>query len=336
MANKSAGYILIYVIGILVFLGVVGLGVAYTLRINAQLVLNEREILQNDLLLESAVQYTLAQLTKAKKAESVIKAMEPSVVAKLALWKKGGQYLIQIQGQDIAILLEDAGDLPDINVLTKEEIQRIFESFGAVPAEAVALSNVLVMAREKAGRDSGRGGFSNIRQVLGIEAIPARYRFGVRAESESLEYGLMQPDVDRVGGELEGVQAQANEGRAGKAPVLLQPGLDKLVMVGTGAKTVDPNRAPLPIIFALVKTDVAALARFDTARKTKALTVAEAAQILGESARQVFHEGDTPIYRFKLFMKKLGRIYSAVAIVREEGGIFKMLSYRISQSGDEQ
>ena len=48
MVKKTAGYILIYVIGVLIFLGIVGLGVAYTLRINAQLVLNEKEVLQND------------------------------------------------------------------------------------------------------------------------------------------------------------------------------------------------------------------------------------------------------------------------------------------------
>lgn len=334
MANKTKGYILIYVIGILVFLGVVGLGVAYTLRVNAQLVLNEKEIMQNDRLLESAAQYTLAQLIKAKKAEVAIKTMEPSEVAKLALWKKGG-YRVQIQGHEIAITIEDAGDLPDINVLTKEVIQRIFESFGASPAEAVTLSGVLIMAREKAGQSNEGRGFSTIRQVLDIEAIPARYRFGVKAEDESLGYGIAQSDIDRPGSKMPDLP-HTDVGKVRKSPALLQPGLDKLVMVGTGVKTVDPNRAPLPVIFALVKTDVAALARFDTARKTKALTVAEAAQILGEPARQVLHDGDTPIYRIKLIMEKLGRVYGAVAIAREEGGNFKMLSYRKSQPGDEQ
>lgn len=342
MANKATGYILIYVIGILVFLGLVGLGVAYTLRINAQLVLNEKEIMQNDRLLESAVQYTLAQLTKAKIAEPVVKAMEPSAAAKLGLWKKGGGlYRVQIQGQDIVILLEDAGDLPDINALTKEEIQRIFESFGASSVEAVALTEVLVKAREKAGRDRGGNGFATLQQVLGIEAIPPSYRFGIKSEGEGLENSLPPPDMG-MGGDnplnraLERAFGLPGAEVAGKPPALLQPGLDKLVVVGTGIKSVNLNRAPLPVIFALVKTDAAALAKFDTARKTKPLTVADAAQILGEPARQALRDGDSSMYRIKLIMEKFGRIYGAVAIAREEGGNFKMLSYRISQSGDEQ
>lgn len=326
MAKKSAGYILIYVIGILIFLGIVGLGVAYTLRINAQLVLNEKEILQNDRVLESAVQYTLAQLIKTRTAEPVVKAMEPSAAAKLMLWKKGGGiYRVQIQGHEIVVQLEDAGDLPDINVLTKEEIQRIFESFGASASEAVALTEVLVKAREKAGRERGGSGFSTIQQVLAIEAIPARYRFGVKPD-EDVEKELPPPDPDKAMGKPE----------MEKIPMPAQPGLDKLLAVGTGVKTVDLNRAPLQVIFALIKTDAASLARFDTARKAKVLTLADAAQILGEPARQALREGDSPVYRIRLNMEKFGRIYRAVAVAKEEGGNFKILSYRISKPGFDQ
>ena len=333
MVKKSAGYILIYVIGILVFLGIVGLGVAYTLRINAQLVLNEKESLQNDRVLESAVQYTLAQLVKARIAEPVAKAMEPSAAAKLGLWKKGGgPYWVKIQGNEIVIQLEEAGDVPDINVLTKEEIQRIFESFGASASEAAALTEVLVKAREKAGREKGGGGFSTIQQMLAIEAIPARYRFGVKPDVEDAAKELPPPVLDMAPG-LDKVMDVPN---AEKRPVLTQPGLDTLVVVGTGVKTVDLNRAPLPVIFALIKTDAGSLARFDSARKAKVLTLAEAVQLLGEPARQALREGASPIYRIRLNMEKFGRIHRAVAIAKEEGGNFKILSYRISIPGYEQ
>ena len=333
MVKKSAGYILIYVIGILVFLGIVGLGVAYTLRINAQLVLNEKESLQNDRVLESAVQYTLAQLVKARIAEPVAKAMEPSAAAKLGLWKKGGgPYWVKIQGNEIVIQLEEAGDVPDINVLTKEEIQRIFESFGASASEAAALTEVLVKAREKAGREKGGGGFSTIQQMLAIEAIPARYRFGVKPDVEDAAKELPPPVLDMAPG-LDKVMDVPD---AEKRPVLTQPGLDTLVVVGTGVKTVDLNRAPLPVIFALIKTDAGSLARFDSARKAKVLTLAEAVQLLGEPARQALREGASPIYRIRLNMEKFGRIHRAVAIAKEEGGNFKILSYRISIPGYEQ
>lgn len=334
MVKKSAGYILIYVIGILIFLGIVGLGVAYTLRINAQLVLNEKEILQNDRILESAVQYTFAQLTKTRVAEPVVKVMEPSAAAKLMLWKKGGgPYRVQIQGNEIVVQLEDAGDLPDVNVLTKEEIQRIFESFGASASEAAVLAEVLIKAREKSGKERGGNGFSSIQQVLAIEAIPARYRFGVKPDLDGVEKGMPPPDVDRV---MENKPPDAEKALPLPPPALVQPGLDKLLAVGTGIKTVDINRAPLLVIFSLIKTDAASLARFDTARKAKLLTIAEAVQILGEAARPALREGASPIYRIKLFMEKFGRLYSAVAVAKDDGGNFKMLSYRILQPGYEQ
>lgn len=337
MARKSAGYILIYVIGILVFLGIVGLGVAYTLRINAQLVLNEKEILQNDRLLESALQYSFAQLTKTRIAEPAVKLMDASAAAKLVLWKKGGgPYWVQIQGSEIAVQLEDAGDLPDINVLTKEEIQRIFESFGASASEAAALTELLIKAREKAGKERGGSGFSTLQQVLAIEAIPERYRFGAKPDVEVAEKGWSSPDLGAVSG-LDKAMGQPDADKIlEKIPLPAQPGLDKLLAVGTGIKAVDLNLAPLPVIFALIKTDAASLARFDTARKAKVLTLADAAQILGEPARQALREGASPIYRIRLNMEKFGRIYRAVAIAKEEGGNFKILSYRISQPGFDQ
>lgn len=339
MVKKSAGYILIYVIGILVFLGIVGLGVAYTLRINAQLVLNEKETLQNDRVLESAVQYTLAQLIKARIAEPVAKAMDPSAAAKLMLWKKGeGPRWVQIQGNEIVVQIEDAGDLPDINVLTNEEIQRIFESFGASASETAALTEVLVKAREKAGKERSGSGFSTLQQVLAIEAIPARYRFGVKPDVEDAAKGLPPPGLDMAPGLdiVPGLDQAVDVANVERRPALTQPGLDSLVVVGTGVKTVDLNRAPLPVIFALIKTDAASLARFDTARKAKLLTLAEAAQILGEPARQALREGASPIYRIRVNMEKFGRIHRAVAIAKEEGGNFKILSYRISIPGYEQ
>lgn len=317
MVKKPAGFILIYVIGILIFLGTVGLGVAYTLRINAQLVLNEKEIMQNDRLLESAVQYALAQLIKARIADPALKAMDASSIAKLAIWKKDdGPYQVQIQGNDIGVQIEDAGDLPDINVLTKEEIQRIFEGFGALATEAVKLTEILIKARDIAGKERGGNGFSSLQQLLALEEIPARYRFGVKPDEEAAEKGLFG--------------ALSN---AGKAPA--PGGLDKLVVVGTGIKNVNLNHAPLQVIFALIKTDAAALARFDTARKAHALTLSEAAQILGEPSRQALSEGVSTVYRIRVNMEKIGRTYSAVAIAKEDGGNFKILSYRISQPGYE-
>lgn len=310
MAKKASGFILIYVIGILIFLGIVGLGIAYTLRINAQLVVNEKEELQNEQILKSAVQYTQAQLIKGRLAEPVLKTLDPALNAGTVLWKLGGgPYLIRVQEANIEVALEDAGDLPDVNALTKEEIQRIFRALGAAENESATLAGVLVKAREMASAARGGPGFETIQQVLDLDGLPYRYRYGVKREA-------------------------GNEGQSQGEPP--QIGLAQWVTVGTGTKTISLNQAPLPIVGVLANAEPSSLARFDAARKAKALTLAEAVQILGPSASPVLREGASSIYRIRLKMERFGRVYGAIALTREEGGAFKVISYRNTQPGNEQ
>lgn len=308
MAKKASGFILIYVIGILIFLGIVGLGIAYTLRINAQLVVNEKEELQNEQILKSAVQYTQAQLIKGRLAGPALKTLDPALNAGTVLWKLGGAYLIRVQEVNVEVAIEDAGDLPDVNALTKEEIQRIFRALGAAENESATLAGILVKAREMASSARGGPGFETIQQVLELDGLPYRYRYGVKREA--------------------GNEAQSQ----GEPP---QIGLAQWVTVLTGTKTVNLNQAPLPIVGVLVNAEPSSLARFDAARKAKALTLGEAVQILGPSASSVLREGASSTYRIRLKMERFGRIYGAIALT-EEGGAFKVISYRNMQPGNEQ
>lgn len=308
MAKKASGFILIYVIGILIFLGIVGLGIAYTLRINAQLVMNEKEALQNEQILKSAVQYTQAQLIKGRLAEPVLKTLDPALNTGMVLWKLGGTHLIRVQEVNVEVTLEDAGDLPDVNALTKEEIQRIFRALGAAEIESATLAGVLVKAREMASAARGGPGFETIQQVLELDGLPYRYRYGVKREAGNEEQSQGEPP---------------------------QIGLAQWVTVLTGTKTVNLNQAPLQIVGVLVNAEPSSLARFDAARKVKALTLAEAIQILGPSASSMLREGASSTYRIRLKMERFGRVYGAIALT-EDGGAFKVISYRNTQPGNEQ
>lgn len=303
------GFILIYVIGILVFLELVGLGVAYALRVNAQQVVNDKEGVQNELILGSAMQFAAAQAIKARLTEPMLVGMPKEEAAKVVLWKMGmGPYLANIHGRDVEIYLDDAGDLPDINALTKEDIQRIFRALGAREDESASYAEALVKARDIIGKARGTSGFSTIEQMLELEFLPARYKFG-------------------------GVSEQ---GGTAEQPML---GLIQLVTVGTGLRSVSLNSAPLPVIGALCNVDAAKLEKFATARANavaaqKKLTLPEAAQILGEIANQVLRDSATSIYRIRVRMAQGKRIYEASALAKEDGKSFNFDSYRFTQTGE--
>ncbi len=310
MTKRAAqtGFILIYVIGILVFLELVGLGVAYALRLNAQQVVNDKEGVQNELILESAMQYAGAQAIKARLAESAVAAMPKEEQSRVVLWKMGmGPYLMNIQGRDVQIYLEDAGDLPDINALTKEDIQRIFLALGARQDEAATFADALVKARDLVGKSRGATGFATLEQMLELEFLPARFKFGGLSE----ESGATQA----------------------------MPGLIQLVTVGTGIRSVSLNTAPLPVIGAMCNADAAKLEKFATARanalvEQKKLKLSDAAQIFGEVANQVLRDSATAIYRFRARMAQGKRVYEATALAKEDSKSFNFYSYRFTQTGE--
>ncbi len=307
--GQQRGYILIYVIGILIFLGMTALGVAYVLRINAQQVVNEKEALQNEYILQSAVQYTFAQLIKGKSplAAAAVRAMAPGDAARIVMWKMGGgPYSTEIQGKQVEVAVEDAGDLPDLNALTNEELQRIFRALGAPEEAAVAYVDEIAKAKIRAARERGGTGFVSLDQVLNLDAIPERYRYGAKPDAEA-EQNAAPP----------------------------QPGLAQLVTVGTGLRMVNLNKAPLQIIAALVGADAGQLEKFAAARKTQPLTLADAVAILGESARKSLQEGASTLYRIRVKLAQPGHTYEATAIAILEGIGFKIQSYRNTQSGNE-
>ncbi|MHB9117869.1 MAG: hypothetical protein ACYC2R_06315 [Burkholderiales bacterium] len=304
--HKQSGYILIYVIGILIFLGLTALGVAYVLRINAQQVVNEKEALQNEYILQSAVQYTFAQLIKGSSplAAAEVRAMAPGDAARIAMWKMGGgPYSVEIQGKEVEIAVEDAGDRPDLNALTNEELQRIFRALGAPEDEAVAYVDAIAKAKILATRERDGTGFGSLDQVLNLDAIPERYRYGTKPAADSEQ--------------------------------IPQPGLAQLVTIGTGLRIVNLNKAPLQIIAALTGADAGQMEKFAAARKSQPLTLADAVAIFGEAARKSLQEGASTLYRIRVKLAQPGHTYEATAIAVPDGSGFKIQSYRNTQSGNE-
>lgn len=303
--TSQGGFILIYVIGILVFLELVGLGVAYALRVNAQQVTNDKERLQNELILNSAMQFAAAQAIKARLVEPTVAQMPKEQAERLVLWKMGGIYLANIHGRDVEVYLDDAGDLPDINALTKEDFQRIFRALGGREDEVAMLAELLVKAREIVGRARGASGFATMEQFLDLDFIPARYKFG-------------------------GVNEQS-----GKA----EPGLAQLLSVGTGSRSVGLNTAALPVIAVMCGADAGKMEKFATMRAEaivakKKLALADVVPLFGEIATQVLRDTSTSIFRFRIRMVQGKRAYEVTALAKEDGKAFNFYSYRFNQTGE--
>lgn len=296
--KKRAGYILLYVLGILVFLSVVGLGIAHTLRINAQIVLNEKEGLQDDLALESALQYTLAQIVRAQLMEPELAAMDPSAAAKVPLWRPGGPYHVVLPEGEVLVWIEE-NSLPDINLLSKEELQRILHAMGEKEGEAALLAERMLQAGKALGKLRGESGFADMREISALTFLPLSLRQG--------------GGVDESGRQ--------------------QPGLAQWVTVGTGVKTVDLNHAPLPVIGALTGASAASLGRFGEARRAKALSMSEAVQILGEPARQILQDKPSPVRRVLLALERNGQVRRVEALVKDGKDVPEVLSYGPLQTG---
>jgi hypothetical protein len=299
-AHPAGGYILIYVLGILIFLSITILGVAYAVRINAQSVLYEKESVQDQYVLDSALQYTYAQLLKTRAATPVVNALDPDQLEKLKLWKVGGgPYEITILDRPLEVSIEDGASRPDINLVSQGELQRIFFFLGAPGQEEAAKWAAAVVKARDAASSTGGDGFASIDQVLALEEIPARYRFGYEEGGSH------------------------------------QPGLADLFTAGTGSKTVNPNIAPLPLIGILTGASPDKLREFEQARRAKPLTVADAVTILGESARFALHDGVSSVYRIELGMAGGGTGPQVEALVRDAGTRFDVISYKRIEPGSE-
>lgn len=313
--SRDEGFVLMFVLGVLIFLTVLVFGTAYAVRLSAQVAINEKERVQREYVLASALQYTMVQLTKRRAADAFLKTMDVRDAAKFTLWDAGvGSYNVTIVGQEVSVDMEDAGDLPDINILNTDQLKAILRALGASEKEGDAFAKSIEKARGAAAARNGTSGFLAIDELVALEDIPERYRFGYSRDlsaAETVSTSSVTPGADdKIAGSR-------------------VPGLGELFSVGTSLTTLNLNKVPVLLIGALGKIESDKLTRFEQARQGKTMTLDAALAILGEPARAVLREGPSPIFRVILRTGSGDAMLQAVAVVREEGGSFRVLSYRV-------
>jgi len=251
--QRARGYVLIFVAGILLFVTVIVLGAATSLRLDAQLTLREKEQTQNEYLLRGGLQYLLAQLETTRVVDQMGGAVDAGGKQEMGLWRvPGGPYVVRLKAGSVQIDVDDAGWLPDANQLTEKEWQRLFVLLSASADNATRWTQRVLDERGLAAVRSGRAGFASIDEILAIADIPPAIRFG-------------------QGGAREAV-----------------PGLRDLLVVGSQVKRLEVNRTP-PLLFGvLLEGKAGDVERLTNARRDRKLTVAEAGQLLGQPSSLLY------------------------------------------------
>lgn len=246
MRRRQEGYILLYVLGVLLVLGMLALSVAYKQRIGFRLVMNAKESLQYTLALRSAAALTSAQLIKVAELDGLVRAKDPAV-KDAKLWKPGAVQEVQIGDEKVSITLTEQVSAPNINLFDEKELQRLFVALGAKDSDATSYAQAFLKAKPK-------DGFTGQDALIVIAGIPERYLTGQEAE-EGAEPG----DLEKAGG--------AAPTKAGDKAGKRLAGLASLVSVTGSSKKIDLNKTPLEVVTALTGLAAEKIRKLGTLRE---------------------------------------------------------------------
>jgi hypothetical protein len=286
------GYVLLFVLGLLALVATVVLGVTVGLRLDAQLLGREKSALQEEYLLRGAARYTALQLGISAAVDALLR-LDPNddILRQWVLWRpSGASYDVTLDNASVSVELEDASGLPDANMLSQQEWERLFLFLGApTPENARALATKLAALREQLGRVRGiSAGFSSLQELLQWQDIPAAMAYG-------------------------GTE---------KTPL----GLQHLVVVGTRTKQVNLDKTPLPIMQVLGNVTDEHLKKLATLRKSGPLQASQAQQWLEGTGLTAQPPGTAPTVvraRLRLSSAPPGGL-SLLAVLVSENGAFSV------------
>lgn len=213
--QAEAGYVLLFVLGLLVVVATLILGTSSSLRIDAQLLARKKEDLRDRYLLEGAAKITAAQLGITRAVDALQLPTNAPLLRDVTLWRSnGGTYSLSLESRKIDVALQDASGLPDANLLTEAEWGRLLLALGA-PTPALAQEWASSIFRTRS-------------QLIAMRGGP-----GFQAQRELLELPLLPRELI--------------EGGTERTPL----GLADLVVIGTRSRSVDLDNTPLVLLNAL-------------------------------------------------------------------------------------
>lgn len=172
--RRDQGYVLLFVLGLLVVVATLVLGTSASLRIDAQLLARKKDDLQNRYLLEGAAHTAAVQLSVTRMVDALQLPPDAPLLRDADLWRVGGgPYSLTLDGRRVEISLLDAGGLPDANLLTEVEWSRLLLALGA-PTPAAAQEWAFSIGRTRSQLIAMRGGpgFETVRELLELPFLP--------------------------------------------------------------------------------------------------------------------------------------------------------------------
>lgn len=340
--RRLRGFVMIYALGVLIFITVIALSLAYVLRLDAKLVNHEKTAIKTEQALRGALHYTLAELAKARALKPLL---DSGQTVQTPLWStEAGPY--QVRLDDIDITIDFARVNPDINLATREVLARLLLYLGAQNmTEAEHYADIIIAARDKVdpnqvakqaaagGQTSASPGSAspggtnpptpNPAAATPAGGTPPQTAAPPQAASPTAA-GAPAPNTATKGfSRIEEVlaldaiplplrngtrPAKKDSGIEAEAP---KPGLAQLFSVATGTRGLDVNRADLALVAAYSNAPLEKLIDFDRKRRQKPLTPDEGAALLGDGAKGIFAPANTATVQLKLV--STNPLYPAVA-----------------------
>lgn len=255
--RHQQGYVLVFTLSVLFFLSVLVLGIAFALRLDAQLVSKEKNLLQSEFVALGAIDYLMAQwvVTAIKDGQSGKGAVGGRYTEQdPSSWRpSGGPYKLTLDEVTVRIQIEDAGWRPDLNLLSETEWQRLFMVLGVPVGQAKELASRTMETRSFQAALGHVGGFSSLQDLLLVPGLSSELVFGGAQNSSHLA-------------------------------------IKDLVAVGTGLKRIEVNQSPLPLFDVLLGVRPDVLKKLDELRRDKRVTVEEVMTLLGVD-RSIIYAG---------------------------------------------
>lgn len=291
------GYVLLFVLGLLVLVATLVLSVTVGLRLDAQLLGREKSALQEEYLLRGAARYTAMQLDISAALDAQRADPRDPVLGRWVVWRpSGARYEVTLDKTAISVELEDVSGLPDANMLNQQEWERLFLFLGAPTQEnaRTLASKVLALRTQLRTIRESSPGFSSLQDLLQWQDLPLAMAYG----------GTPQ------------------------APV----GLLHLLVVGTRSKQVDLDTTPLAWLPILGNVTEPHLHRLSALRKAGPVSAAQAQQWLAGTGLSVRPPGARAAVvraQLRLDADALGT-RSLMAVMISENGSFHVVDELIN------
>lgn len=288
--EKNSGYILLFTLGVLAVISVLILSMTLSLRMDAQLVSRERSRLQDEYTLRGAVQYVIARLGVTLESQRQMAGKSLDSTSQRKLWSLDeGLYPVRLDGADLLVSITDGGALPDANLLTEQEWQRLFVALGADGKQsASSFAGAIMEARLSASKIIGGAGFESLSELTGIQSVP---QFLTRSENSVGRSSLID-----------------------------------LLVIGTELKQLEINQSPLVLFKILAGFTENQVDSLKLTRSRGPISLTDGQKLLIDSPVKLM-SNKSEYVRVKIYFKNDGntiRGMQAIALLKRENSIYKL------------